>query len=103
MYNKYVSGLCFGSGRFHVNQTIGGEIELIMQSSLLGGLSVILQINVPSGLSLVLQFLLACTGAYLVALYFATIVWAYRDVTSRTRDVFSIGLGLAIVALIPFF
>ena len=49
-----------------------------------------------------LQFFLACFGAYLVAFYFATIVWTYRDVTSRTRDVFSIALGIALVVLIPF-
>ena len=49
-----------------------------------------------------LQFFLACTGAYLLALYFATIVWTYRDIISRTRDVFTIALGLAIVILIPF-
>lgn len=49
-----------------------------------------------------LQFFLACSGAYLLALYFSSIVWAYRDITGRTRDIFSITLGLGLVILVPF-
>ena len=58
--------------------------------------------NLLSQAGVYLQFLIACTGAYVVALYFATIVWAYRDITARTRDVFSIALGIALVVLMPF-
>src|SRR4051794_26733711 len=58
--------------------------------------------NILNAVAPFIQFFLACTGAYLVALYFATIVWTYRDVTSRTRDLFSIALGIALVVLIPF-
>jgi hypothetical protein len=49
-----------------------------------------------------LQFLLACGGAYTAALYFASIVWTYRDIMARTRDIFTIVLSLVLVILLPF-
>jgi RNA polymerase subunit RPABC4/transcription elongation factor Spt4 len=49
-----------------------------------------------------LSVFLACAGAYIVALYFASIYWTYRDVISRTRDVLSIVLAIGLAVLLPF-
>ena len=50
-----------------------------------------------SGLGSILQFLVACIGAYLFALWIAMIVWTFRDARSRSRDIFTQVLSVALV------
>lgn len=48
------------------------------------------------------QVLLALGGAYLVALWFASIIWAFRDVESRSRSVVTQIAGTLLPLLFPF-
>jgi RNA polymerase subunit RPABC4/transcription elongation factor Spt4 len=41
--------------------------------------------------------------AYLLLLWVATVLWAFRDIRSRTLDPISQVIGIAVVALMPFF
>lgn len=41
----------------------------------------------PKGLETVLQVALALVGAYLAAFWFCLVVWTFRDIQKRTRDV----------------
>ena len=50
-----------------------------------------------SGFASLLQFLVACIGAYLFALWIAMSVWAFRDSRSRSRDIFTQVLSVALV------
>jgi RNA polymerase subunit RPABC4/transcription elongation factor Spt4 len=40
---------------------------------------------------------------YLLLLWAASVIWAYRDIRSRTTDVIAQAIGVAVVALMPFF
>jgi hypothetical protein len=50
-----------------------------------------------------LKLLGTVTVAYLLLLWFASILWAYRDIRSRTMDPISQAIGVAVVALLPLF
>jgi hypothetical protein len=45
------------------------------------------------------RLLLACSGAYLVAFWLSLIIWTFRDISARTRDVIAIGLSTLLVAV----
>ncbi|MBI3969450.1 MAG: zinc ribbon domain-containing protein [Chloroflexi bacterium] len=41
----------------------------------------------PQGIQTILQIVLALVGAYLTAFWFCLVVWTFRDIQKRTRDV----------------
>ena len=48
-------------------------------------------------LGLVGQVLFWVTGAYFIAFWFSIIVWTFRDIRARSRDLFTQGLGTLLV------
>lgn len=42
---------------------------------------------VPKGLETIIQIVLAVLGAYVAAFWFALVVWTFRDIQKRSRDV----------------
>ena len=47
----------------------------------------------------ILQLILALAGAYLLALWFALVVWTYRDITSRSTNAFTQIFSTLVVVL----
>jgi hypothetical protein len=45
------------------------------------------------------QFALSCLGAYFVAFTLALVIWTFRDISSRTRDLIAIALSTVLVAV----
>lgn len=45
----------------------------------------------------ILQFFVACMGAYIFALWIAMLVWSFRDIRSRSRDIFTQVLSVLLV------
>ena len=59
----------------------------------LGGLS--------NTIGTVLQGLVAVCGSFLSAFWLALIIWAWRDIRARSRDVFAAILAIVLVAIFP--
>ncbi len=53
----------------------------------------------PKGLETIIQIVLAVLGAYVAAFWFALVVWTFRDIQKRTRDVLVQVLATALVLL----
>ena len=47
------------------------------------------EIQIPSVVITGLQVILAFMGAFMVALWLSMIIWTFKDVRSRSRDVFA--------------
>jgi RNA polymerase subunit RPABC4/transcription elongation factor Spt4 len=50
-------------------------------------------IQIPNVVIVLLQIFLAFAAAFLIALWVSMIIWTFRDVRSRSRDVFAIALA----------
>lgn len=57
------------------------------------------EIQIPSFVITALQVLLAFGGAFFVALWLSLIIWTFRDVRLRSRDVFAIMLATLMVVI----
>ena len=54
---------------------------------------------VPKGLETIIQIVLAILGAYVAAFWFALVVWTFRDIQKRSRDVLVQVLATTLVLL----
>lgn len=56
-------------------------------------------IQIPNSVIIGLQVILAFAGAFFLALWVSLIIWTFRDVRSRSRDVFAILLATLMVVV----
>lgn len=56
-------------------------------------------IQIPNVVILGLQVVLAFSGAFMLAIWLSLIVWTFRDVRSRSRDVFAVLLATLMVVI----
>jgi RNA polymerase subunit RPABC4/transcription elongation factor Spt4 len=57
------------------------------------------EIQIPNIVIVILQIFLAFSAAFLIALWVSMIIWTFRDVRSRSRDVFAILLATLMVVV----
>ncbi len=57
------------------------------------------EIQIPSAVITGLQIILAFTGAFLIALWLSMVIWTFKDVRARSRDVFAILLATLMVVI----
>ena len=57
--------------------------------------------GISNALGTVLQVLVALCGAFVVAFWLAMIIWTWRDIRSRSRDIFAAVLATLLVAIFP--
>jgi len=57
------------------------------------------EIQIPNIAIVILQILLAFSAAFLIALWVSMVIWTFRDVRSRSRDVFAILLATLMVVV----
>jgi len=56
-------------------------------------------LELPANLSVIIQIILFILGAYLFALYLGLLVWTWRDIRARSRDLLTAFLSLLVVLL----
>ncbi|RME75037.1 MAG: zinc ribbon domain-containing protein [Chloroflexi bacterium] len=57
------------------------------------------EIHIPAAVITGLQVILAFTGAFTIALWVSLIIWTFKDVRARSRDVFAILLATLMVVI----
>jgi RNA polymerase subunit RPABC4/transcription elongation factor Spt4 len=58
--------------------------------------------NILQQLGTALTALAAAGAAFTIALWLSTIIWTFRDIRARTRDVLAMLLALLLVLVLPF-
>ncbi|MCG2770435.1 MAG: zinc ribbon domain-containing protein [Anaerolineae bacterium] len=56
-------------------------------------------LELPANLTVIIQIILFILGAYLFALYLGLLVWTWRDIRARSRDLLTALLSLLVVLL----